>query len=81
MIARSVCSKKIIFYLCLEFRRSSGVDSESDSSSTISGEEKDNALVWQRSKSLDALVDGGGDVFAGQDQLATANEVNGGFAS
>jgi len=59
-----------------EFRRSSGVDSESDSSSTISGEEKENALVWQRSKSLDALVDGGGDVFAGQDQLATANEAD-----
>ena len=60
-----------------EFRRSSGVDSESDSSSTISGEDKENGFTWKRSKSLDALVDnGGGDVFMEQDGPAPGTEVD-----
>ncbi|XP_068715419.1 serine-rich adhesin for platelets-like isoform X2 [Montipora foliosa] len=59
----------------IKFRRSSGVDSESDSSSTISGEDKENGFTWKRSKSLDALVDnGGGDVFMEQDGPAPGTE-------
>ena len=66
----------IVLHFLIEFRRSSGVDSESDSSSTISGEDKENVFDWKRSRSLDALADsGGGDVFTEQDGPVEANEV------
>lgn len=62
-----------VCYVCLsiisEFRRSSGIDLESDSSSTVSGEDKENLVSWRRSKSMDVLSDDGDtDVFTQQDE-------------
>ena len=51
-----------------EFRKSSEVVLESDSSSVITGAHKENNMNWQRSKSLDVLSnDNEPEVFSEQD--------------